>query len=335
LHLKQALLLRAEPWHCRDRPMNNLANKESIPALRQQAATLFRNLQDAIGTKLLSYESSVAFREDIWTREDSEHFHGGGGCSRVLAGGEVFERAGVNVSEVFGCLPSDMSMKLVGKSEPQEFYATGVSLVFHPESPMVPTTHANFRYLEVGDRAWFGGGMDLTPYYLFNEDAVHFHTVNKAVCDCFDPSYYPEFKAECDRYFYLPHRGETRGVGGIFFDYLGKEKPEQLETLLPFVEAAGQGFIDAYFPIVDRRKSDPYGKNEKEFQLQRRGRYVEFNLLHDRGTLFGLRTGGRIESILMSLPPLVKWEYDYKPEPGSREAELLDVLTSPRDWLAE
>jgi coproporphyrinogen III oxidase len=315
--------------------MNSLARKQDLPSLREQAVAVFRELQDQISARVASFEPSVTFCEDLWDREDAEHFHGGGGRSRILTGGSVFERAGVNFSEVHGVLPADMGLKLVGKAEPQQFYATGVSLVFHPLSPMVPTTHANFRYLEVGDKAWFGGGMDLTPYYLFDEDAGHFHRVNKEVCDRFDPDFYPRFKQECDSYFYLPHRGETRGVGGIFFDYLGKEQPELLESFLPFVEAAGAGFIDAYFPIVERRKSEPFSQAERDFQLQRRGRYVEFNLLYDRGTLFGLRTGGRIESILMSMPPMVSWEYNFQPAPESREAHLISVLKSPKDWLAD
>jgi coproporphyrinogen III oxidase len=224
-----------------------------------------------------------------------------------------------------------------------------VSLVLHPLSPMVPTVHANFRVLEKGDAAWFGGGADLTPYYPWREDAVHFHRVWKEACDRHDPAYYPRFKKTCDEYFFLPHRGETRGVGGIFFDYLdGRPGPAEpgredapaarrsqgdLEQVFAFVRDAGAAFLPAYAPIAEKRRAEPYGDRERHWQLVRRGRYVEFNLLYDRGTTFGLKTRGRTESILMSLPPQVRWEYDVHPEPGSREAKLSDYLR-PQDWLA-
>jgi coproporphyrinogen III oxidase len=216
--------------------------------------------------------------------------------------------------------------------EGRDFYATGVSLVLHPRSPRVPTVHANFRHIAKGDRAWFGGGADLTPYYPVREDVVHFHRTWKAVCDRHAAvADYRAMKEECDRYFHLPHRGETRGVGGIFFDYVG----DDLEAVFEFVRDAGDHFLDSFVPIAGRRKDEPYGDREREWQLFRRGRYVEFNLLYDRGTLFGLKTGGRTESILMSLPPQVKWGYDVRPEPGSPEAELVEVYLKPRDWAGE
>jgi coproporphyrinogen III oxidase len=216
-------------------------------------------------------------------------------------------------------------------AEGREFRATGVSLVLHPTSPMVPTTHANFRYLEKGDKAWFGGGADLTPYYLQREDAVHFHRTLKAACDAHAPiGDYPRFKKWCDEYFFLPNRNETRGVGGIFYDYL--EGDGDLEATFAFARDAGRSFVPAYAPIVERRRDEPWGEAERTWQLIRRGRYVEFNLIYDRGTIFGLKTEGRTESILMSLPPMVSWVYDHVPAPGSREAELVAALR-PQDWL--
>ncbi len=216
--------------------------------------------------------------------------------------------------------------------EGRDFTACGLSLVLHPRSPMVPTVHANFRYLTKGERRWFGGGADLTPYYPFREDVIHFHRTWRDACLRHPPPIdYPRFKKGCDEYFFLPHRNEPRGVGGIFFDYLEGD----VERLFDFVRDCGDAFLPAYLPIAERRKKEPYTEREKFFQEFRRGRYVEFNLVYDRGTLFGLRTGGRIESILMSLPPVVRWRYDYRPEPGSPEAELYDVYLKPRDWAAE
>ncbi|MFN8389532.1 MAG: oxygen-dependent coproporphyrinogen oxidase [Bdellovibrionota bacterium] len=301
--------------------------------MRAKAAEFFQRVQDGICAALEQEDGNALFREDLWQRPDGKTMSGGGGRTRVLAGGDVFEQAGVNFSEVHGTLPSDMSRTLTGLDTPQPFFATGISLVIHPFSPLVPTTHANYRYLEVGSFAWFGGGADLTPYYIYEEDAEHFHRVLKTACDRHDSQHYPKFKAECDRYFYLPHRGETRGVGGIFFDYVGKDGTVDLETVFSMVQELAQTIVTAYLPIVQRRKSLPFTEREKSFQLLRRGRYVEFNLLFDRGTLFGLKTGGRTESILMSLPPEVRWEYDFRPEPGSREAHLLEVLSNPRDWV--
>jgi coproporphyrinogen III oxidase len=265
------------------------------------------------------------FREDSWQREG-----GGGGRSRVLSEGAIFEKAGVNFSEVFGQLSDAFAGQLPG--EGRDFTATGISLVLHPRSPMVPTVHANFRYLTKGDRGWFGGGADLTPYYPYREDVIHFHRTWKRVCDQHAAVVdYRRLKAWCDEYFFLPHRSEPRGVGGIFFDYLEGD----WEARFAFVRDCGDNFLPAYRPIVQRRADEPYTERERAFQEYRRGRYVEFNLLYDRGTTFGLKTGGRVESILMSLPPVVRWHYDYRPEPGSREAELCEYYLKPRDWAAE
>ena len=293
--------------------------------MRKECVQVVRGLQDRITARLEALDGD-RFREDLWEREG-----GGGGCSRVLENGQIFEKAGVNFSEVFGTLSEEFAAQLPG--EGLEFSATGISLVLHPRSPMVPTVHANFRYVEKGDQAWFGGGADLTPYYLFEEDAVHFHSTWKTVCDRHDPAYYPRFKQWCDEYFFLKHRGEARGVGGIFFDYLGKDEQGDTEQVFPFWRDVGEAFLDAYVPIVERRRDEASGDPERRFQLVRRGRYVEFNLIYDRGTVFGLKTGGRIESILMSLPPVVHYPYDFKVEPNSREEALLEVVRNPRAWV--
>jgi coproporphyrinogen III oxidase len=285
------------------------------------AAEYFRDLQDRICAALEVVDGQARFREDCWQREG-----GGGGRTRVMADGGVFEKAGVNFSDVHGQMSEEFARQIPG--EGRQFSATGVSLVFHPRSPMVPTVHANFRFLTKGDRQWFGGGADLTPYYPYREDVIHFHRVWKRVCDAHsDIVDYRRLKEWCDEYFFLPHRGEARGVGGIFFDYLEGESGR----IFAFVRSCGDAFLDAYLPIAERRKNEPYAESQRAFQEFRRGRYVEFNLLYDRGTLFGLKTGGRTESILMSLPPTVRWHYDYRPEPGSREAELSEFLR-PKDW---
>jgi coproporphyrinogen III oxidase len=308
--------------------------------LKERGRDFFAALQDEICAALEKIDGNARFREDLWTRDE-----GGGGRTRVMEGGALFEKAGVNFSEVHGRFDEAFAAKLpVGQGT--KFFATGVSLVLHPLNPMVPTVHANFRYLERGSSGWFGGGTDLTPYYPFIEDAIHFHHTLKDACDKFDPWYYPRFKKWCDEYFFIKHRNESRGVGGIFFDYLtGKHADEPLapederqdadpgiESVFEFVQGVGRSFLSAYLPIAERRKNEPYSDREREFQLIRRGRYVEFNLVYDRGTHFGLQTGGRIESILMSLPPLVRWQYGYQPEPGSREAEAWEFF-HPRDWL--
>jgi coproporphyrinogen III oxidase len=303
--------------------------------LRYRTRDFFTKLQDEICAELELLDSPAVFREDLWQREG-----GGGGRTRVIEGGSVFEKAGVNFSEVHGELSESFASKLpVG--EGTEFFATGISLVLHPSNPFVPTVHANFRYLERGSGGWFGGGADLTPYYPFLEDVVHFHTVLKKACDLSDPGYYPRFKKWCDEYFLIKHRSEARGVGGIFFDYLTgavesqpAEKNERagIEAIFEFVKNVGGAFLPAYLPIAQRRKEVPYTQRERDFQLIRRGRYAEFNLVYDRGTHFGLETRGRTESILMSLPPLVRWAYDYRLEPGSREEAALDFFRA-RDWL--
>jgi coproporphyrinogen III oxidase len=292
--------------------------------MREQAATYFRELQDRICQGMEEVDGAGRFREDSWQREG-----GGGGRTRILVEGGVFEKAGVNFSEVSGQMAEEFARQVPGTG--REFTATGISLVLHPRSPLVPTVHANFRFLTKGDRQWFGGGADLTPYYPWRDDVIHFHRTWKGVCERHSPLVdYRRFKTWCDEYFFLAHRNEARGVGGIFFDYLEGD----LAALFRFVRACGDAFPDAYLPIVRRRKDEPYSERQRAFQEYRRGRYVEFNLLYDRGTVFGLKTGGRVESILMSLPPLVRWQYDYHPEPGSREAELYDYL-KPRDWAAE
>jgi coproporphyrinogen III oxidase len=292
--------------------------------LRQQAADYFRGLQDRIVAALEEFDGG-RFREDAWQRPG-----GGGGRTRVLSEGGVFEKAGVNFSDVHGEMSEELAGQVPGRG--RQFTASGLSLVLHPCSPMLPTVHANFRFLTKGDRRWFGGGADLTPYYPYREDVVHFHRVWKDVCRRHPPPVdYARFKRWCDEYFFLPHRGEPRGVGGIFFDYLDGDG----DALFSFVRDCGDAFLEAYLPIARRRKDEHFTDEQRAFQEYRRGRYVEFNLLYDRGTLFGLKTGGRIESILMSLPPRVRWQYDYHPQPGSREAELIEVYLKPRDWADE
>lgn len=302
-------------------------------SLRKRARQLFTDIQNHICNALERVDSRGRFQSDEWQRTDRRGGPGGGGVTRILAEGEVFEKAGVNFSEVHGFMSPDFAAKLGGPSEELPFFATGVSLVIHPRSPMVPTTHANWRYIELGNSCWFGGGSDLTPYYLYDEDAAHFHTVLKTTCDAHSLDYYPRFKKWCDEYFYLPHRGETRGVGGIFFDYIGRNDGADLEATLHFVRDLGFAFTTQYIPIVERRIKEPFTDTERHFQLLRRGRYVEFNLLYDRGTHFGLQTGGRIESILMSLPPEVRWEYCPNVAPGSREEQLITTLCNPREWI--
>lgn len=295
---------------------------------RDATSHLFKRAQELLCAAIETYEPSARFKVDTWDRDNK----GGGGESRVL-NGDVFEQAGVNFSRVFGKLSKEATHKLIGQEIEAPFFATGVSVVIHPRSPMIPTTHCNYRYLEVGEQSWFGGGADLTPYYLFEEDAKHFHQTLKNKCDLVDKEFYPKYKKWCDEYFYLPHRGETRGIGGIFFDYLGQKKEIAVEKAYSLAEKLSHSMAEPYTPIVTRRLLEPYGENERDFQLVRRGRYVEFNLLYDRGTHFGLKTGGRTESILMSLPPEVRWRYAYTPEAGSPEAKLLTVLKSPIAWV--
>jgi coproporphyrinogen III oxidase len=290
------------------------------------------DLQDQICEGLQEEDGEGTFREDAWQREG-----GGGGRSRVLENGAVIEKGGINFSHVFGegLPPSATAQRpeLAGRS----FQALGVSLVIHPRNPYVPTSHANVRFF-IAEKPghepvwWFGGGFDLTPYYGFKEDAVHWHSVAQQACAPFGESIYPRFKQWCDEYFFLKHRNEPRGIGGLFFDDLNEWG---FEKSFAFMRSVGDHYLHAYRPIVARRKHNDYSEREREFQLYRRGRYVEFNLVYDRGTIFGLQTGGRTESILMSLPPLVSWRYDWHPEPGTPERELYDVYLKPCDWLTE
>ncbi len=287
-------------------------------------------LQNRICAELESIDGGATFGCDTWTRPA-----GGGGDSRVLKQGEVFEQAGVGFSHVFGERMPPSATKNRPELAGKAFQAVGVSLVLHPRNPYVPTTHANLRFFTAGQRKpvwWFGGGFDLTPYYPFHEDVVHWHRVARAACNPFGDDLYPRYKKWCDEYFYLKHRGETRGVGGLFFDDLNEFG---FDKSFEFVRTVGDSFLKAYGPIVEKRISHRYGDRQRQFQLYRRGRYVEFNLIYDRGTLFGLQSGGRTESILMSLPPMVRWEYDWHPEPGSPEDALYEDYLRPRDWLGE
>ncbi|NBC27852.1 MAG: oxygen-dependent coproporphyrinogen oxidase [Bacteroidetes bacterium] len=302
--------------------------------IKQHFSKTIDTLQDEICSAMEEVDGKEHFREDNWDRDG-----GGGGRTRVIEKGNVFEKGGVNVSRVWGELPDPIKKHF--NVESGWFWAGGLSLVLHPENPMVPTVHANFRYFELYDDesmdhavdGWFGGGIDLTPYYLFEDDAVHFHQTLKKACDRHHPDFYPEFKKECDEYFYNSHRGEGRGIGGLFFDYRRATDKMSLDDWYAFTTDVGDAFIDSYRPIAEKRKKSPFTPDQRYWQEIRRGRYVEFNLVHDRGTLFGLKTNGRIESILMSLPPDVRWDYDHQPEPGTQEAKLLEVLKNPRDWV--
>ena len=290
------------------------------------------DLQNTITSKLEKIDGKATFREDLWERPE-----GGGGKTRVIENGKVFEKGGVNISAVHGALPKSMQSYFGVKEA--DFFACGLSLVLHPVNPFVPTVHANWRYFEMYDKEgntvdqWFGGGQDLTPYYLFDEDALHFHTICKQACDKYHPDFYTRYKNKCDEYFYNSHRKEARGIGGLFFDYCKASEEMNMEQWYNFVTEVGDSFLNSYVPIVERRKGLTYSKDQRTWQEIRRGRYVEFNLVHDKGTLFGLKTNGRIESILMSLPPAVQWVYDHHPEKGSEEARLLSVLQEPKDWI--
>lgn len=291
-----------------------------------------QNLQDSITAKLEEVDGLATFKEDLWERAE-----GGGGRTRVIENGAVFEKGGVNISAVHGALPETMQKAFnVGDVD---FFACGLSLVIHPKNPMVPTVHANWRYFEMYDKqgkkvgSWFGGGQDLTPYYLFEEDAIHFHTVCKTACDKHDATFYSKYKKVCDEYFWNTHREEARGVGGLFFDHLQETPEMSMDNWCDFVTEVGNSFLESYVPIVNRRKGLYYTEVNRRWQEIRRGRYVEFNLVHDRGTLFGLKTNGRIESILMSLPPHVQWVYDHHPEVGSEEEKLIKVLKKPVTWV--
>lgn len=289
-------------------------------------------LQDNITKELEEVDGVAKFQEDIWKRPE-----GGGGRTRVIENGAVFEKGGVNISAVHGALP--LSMQNYFGVTDADFFACGLSLVIHPKNPMVPTVHANWRYFEMYDKEgnivdqWFGGGQDLTPYYLFEEDAKHFHSVCKTACDAHNPEFYSNYKKRCDEYFWNSHRNEARGVGGLFFDYCKVTESTSMEDWYNFITEIGNSFLEAYIPIVMKRRKLPYIQKQRDWQEVRRGRYVEFNLVHDKGTLFGLKTNGRIESILMSLPPHVQWKYDHHPEKGSDEEKLIQVLQKPKDWV--
>lgn len=299
----------------------------SVAAVKQ----FLLELQNNICQTLELVDGKGQFVEDCWRREE-----GGGGISRVLKRGDVIEQGGVNFSHVMGAeMPASATAhrpELAGR----RFEALGVSLVIHPHNPYVPTTHANVRFFIAEKEGedpvwWFGGGFDLTPYYPFLEDVQHWHSVAKTLSEPFGDHVYPEYKTWCDKYFYVKHRDETRGIGGLFFDDLNQWG---FDTSFAYMQAVGNGFLDAYIPIIEKRKALAYSEQQREFQLYRRGRYVEFNLVHDRGTLFGLQTGGRTESILMSMPPLVRWEYGYKPIVGSPEHKLYAHYLKPQDWLS-
>lgn len=297
----------------------------------EEVSSYLKNLQNSLCTEIKSLDPDGNFREDKWNHEV------GGGRSRIFDGGKVFEKAGINFSDIEGKHLPPSATVLRPELKGLGFRAMGVSLVFHPHNPYVPTTHMNLRLVMTQNDThpsiwWFGGGFDLTPYYGFEEDAVEWHQMAKNACDPFGGDFYPRYKKNCDQYFYLEHRKETRGIGGLFFDDFNELDFDQS---FAFVRSVGDHFKLAYQPIVLRRKDYPYGERERHFQLYRRGRYVEFNLVYDRGTLFGLQSGGRTESILMSLPPLVRWEYNWEPEQGSKEAELYENFLSPKDWLGD
>ena len=317
---------------------------------RERAKEFLRSIQDEICEGLEQLDGVAKFQEDAWERPG-----GGGGRTRVIRDGGVFEQGGVNFSEVWGKSLPPTILAQRPEAEGHGFYATGTSMVLHPRNPYIPTVHLNYRYFEAGPVWWFGGGADLTPYYPFEEDAAHFHKTLKDACDRHHPEFYPTFKLWCDEYFYLKHRQESRGIGGIFFDYqdgrgqlyrgpnpqgpaadysnkVGDLESLDWEAMFAFIRECGQAFLPAYLPIAKERQSIEHGDRERQFQLYRRGRYVEFNLVYDRGTVFGLQTNGRTESILMSLPPLVRWEYCYQPEPNTPEAKLYETFLKPQDW---
>ncbi|KAL7210948.1 hypothetical protein ACSBR2_013932 [Camellia fascicularis] len=316
------------------------SNSTSSSAVRARFEKMIREAQDSVCLAIEAVDGGGKFKEDVWSRPG-----GGGGISRVLQDGDVWEKAGVNVSVVYGVMPPEAyrAAKPANATDlkpgPVPFFAAGISSVLHPKNPFAPTLHFNYRYFETDAPSdapgaprqwWFGGGTDLTPAYIFEEDVKHFHSVQKSSCDKFDPSFYPRFKKWCDDYFYIKHRGERRGLGGIFFDDLNDYDQEML---LSFASECANSVVPAYIPIIERRKDTPFTDQHKAWQQLRRGRYVEFNLVYDRGTTFGLKTGGRIESILVSLPLSARWEYDHKPEEGSEEWKLLDACINPKEWV--
>ncbi|MDP3559952.1 MAG: oxygen-dependent coproporphyrinogen oxidase [Legionellaceae bacterium] len=298
----------------------------------EQVRAYLLEFQAAVCAALEAQDPNLHFLEDLWERPE-----GGGGRTKIASNGQIFERAGVNFSDIQGTqLPPAATIQRP-ELQGQHFRAIGVSIVIHPSNPYVPTTHANIRFFCTNPESaepiwWFGGGFDLTPYYGFEEDAIHWHEQAYQACAAFGDDWYARFKADCDRYFYLPHRKEPRGIGGLFFDDL---QAGGFDHCFKFLQSVGKHFVSAYMPIVQRRYQIPYGEREKSFQLYRRGRYVEFNLVYDRGTLFGLQSGGRTESILMSLPPEVHWDYNWQPEEGTPEARLYTDFLRPRDWVNE
>ncbi|XP_059656213.1 oxygen-dependent coproporphyrinogen-III oxidase, chloroplastic-like [Cornus florida] len=329
------------------RPHTFLRDSDDDPSesnsVRARFEKMIREAQDSVCSAIEAIDGGGKFKEDVWSRPG-----GGGGISRVLQDGVVWEKAGVNVSVVYGLMPPeayraakpvDSKSDVDVKPGPVPFFAAGVSSVLHPKNPFAPTLHFNYRYFETDApkdtpgaprQWWFGGGTDLTPAYIFEEDVKHFHSVQKSACDKFDPSFYPRFKKWCDDYFYIKHRGERRGLGGIFFDDLNDHDQEML---LSFATECANSVVHAYIPIIEKRKDHPFTDHHKAWQQLRRGRYVEFNLVYDRGTTFGLKTGGRIESILVSLPLTARWEYDHQPEEGSEEWKLLDACINPKEWI--
>ena len=319
-------------------PSSSQSKPKAIDSSAMKAAVFdyLTGLQDDLCEALSTLDGSAEFQHDNWQKEKNERVLSGEGRTRVLTDGKIFEKGGVNFSHVSGAsLPvsaSERKPELAGR----RFEAMGVSLVMHPNNPMVPISHMNVRFfIAEQDGAeplwWFGGGYDLTPTYPYQEDCLHWHKTAKAACDALDPAYYEEMKSWCDRYFYLPHRNETRGIGGLFFDDFHRNN---FSHSFDFMRSVGDSYLEAYTPIVEKRHQETFNEKQRAFQLYRRGRYVEFNLVYDRGTLFGLQSGGRTESILMSMPPLAAWEYQYQPSAASREAELQEFL-KPRDWFAE
>ena len=314
---------------------SSLTTHNSQLTIKDNWITFIHKLQDDICAALEKTDGKAKFIEDKWEREE-----GGGGKTRVISNGALIEKGGVNTSIVFGDVTDTMRSAL--KINGNKWFACGLSLVIHPSSPMVPTVHCNYRMFELYDEndntidRWFGGGTDLTPYYLVEEDAIHFHQTYKSACDKFDPAFYPAFKKECDNYFVNSHRNnERRGIGGIFYDHQKPTEEKNVNFWMDFAKECGYAFIDAYIPIVEKNKNLHFTPKQKHWQEIRRGRYVEFNLVHDRGTIFGLKTNGRTESILMSLPPTVRFEYNYQPKKGSEEEKLLQACLKPRQWIAD
>ena len=332
-------MLLSSPLALQDELPESLVRDEDGPdgnyPMRRKMEQMLREAQISITEAIEKIDGGAKFHEDAWLRSE-----GGGGRSRVLADGKVWEKAGVNLSVVYGSMAPQAlaaatersgNRPTPGKDGKVPFFAAGLSCVMHPRNPHCPTMHFNYRYFETdGGIWWFGGGQDITPCYVNEEDMKHFHGSLKEVCDKHDPEYYPKFKKWADNYFKIQHRGETRGLGGIFFDDLDDRDPDEI---FEFVKELSNNVVNAYGPIIEKHKDDEFTQKEKEWQLMRRGRYVEFNLVYDRGTVFGLKTGGRIESILMSLPETARWEYNMQPEEGSPEADFIDACKHPREWV--